>query len=174
LAVGQAELFDGVHLPDLVRLLGRPAAGVGFAAGRRRWLPATAEPALQGAHAGEVGEFGVQAPQTQTQIRRSPGRMLVVQQQGLVDHRGGGGRHRTLVSGTQSGLAPLAKGAAKTADGAGGELQALGDDAGRLALSPEGPDAWPPRIREGCRHATSKTTAKREGKTRQAKNIPGS
>jgi hypothetical protein len=76
----QAELLDGVHLPGGVRLPGGLRIGGGFAAGGGGRLSVAAEPALQGAGAGQRREPGLEVAQAQTQIGGAPGRVLLVQQ----------------------------------------------------------------------------------------------
>jgi hypothetical protein len=154
----QAELFDGVHLPDGVGFPSGVPDGGRLAAGRRRRLCVATEPTLQGAGAGQVGEFGVQATQTQTQVGRSPGRMLLMQPQGLLQGRGGRRRGGTGVGGTQRRFAPALEGLAQTADGARSQPQALGNDGGGPALSPQGEDLLPDGERKGSRHKDSETT----------------
>lgn len=155
MAAGQAELFDGVHLPDRVGFRGPVAGAGGFAAGGRRGLPVAPEAALQGPSAGEVGEFGMEVAQAQPQIGCPPGRMLFVQEQGLLESWGEYRREPTRIGREQRRLALAVKRPAQAADGARRQLQPLGNDSGRLLLLPQREDLLPLRERKGCRHSNS-------------------
>jgi len=61
---GEGELFDGIHLPNGVRRQSAGAGGERLTTGQRRRLALAAEPALESADAGEVGQFGMEPTQT--------------------------------------------------------------------------------------------------------------
>ncbi len=113
MATGQTQLFDGIHLPDLVGALGAGPNRGRFATWRRGRLPLPAHPALQGAFAGQIFEIGMQLAQANEQVGCSPRRMFLMQKQGLAYHlgrRGGLGWH---IGGRECratfGLEPLTK-----------------------------------------------------------------
>ena len=112
----------------------------------------TTEPALQRAHARNIREFGVELPQAQPEVGRAPGRMLLVQEQGLLHRAGRRRRRRPRIGGAQRGFAVAVKGAAPAADRAGRQSEALGNERGRLVLAPQEEGAFPVSERQGCRH----------------------
>jgi hypothetical protein len=84
LAAGQAQLFHGVHLPDVMGLLRGLSLPRGLAARRRGRLPGPPPPALQRAHA-RHRQAGVQLGQADPDEAGPPGRMGLPQEQGLLD-----------------------------------------------------------------------------------------
>jgi hypothetical protein len=84
LAVGQTQLLDGVHLPDVVGVHRRVPLLGGLAAGRRRRLAQRLPVALQGAFAGQ-GQVGMQLGQADADEAGSPGGMGLVEEQGLLE-----------------------------------------------------------------------------------------
>jgi hypothetical protein len=159
LAAGQAQLLDGVHLPDGVRQRGSGDGGAGFAAGRGGRLLQAGEVTLQGACAGQVG-FGVALAQADAQVGRSPGRVLSVQQQGLLQRRAERGRLGPRGVGRLHRRGALVvQGLTKATHRAGVEVQLPGDEGGRVAALPVSEDALPHGEGKWCRHGTSMTIA---------------
>ena len=83
MAGGQGQLLDGVHAPDLMG--GAAAAHLkGRGAARTRWPDAgLAQPALQGARAGDLlfGQLGVVVGQFDAEASCAPAGMLAVEVQ---------------------------------------------------------------------------------------------
>jgi hypothetical protein len=152
LAARQPQLFDGVHLPDRVGLRGPVPVAGGFAARGSRGLLLTTEPALQRPDAGEIGEFGMELAQPQAEIGCSPGWMLLVQEQGLLEGRAGLRRRQTRIGRPQRRLPLAVKRSAQAAHRARRELQPLGNDGGRMSLLPEDEDPLTLHERQRCRH----------------------
>jgi hypothetical protein len=115
LPASQAELLDGVHLPDLVRLLRRRCRRGGLASGRGGGLAEPLHPALQGPGAGRR-QVGMQVPQLEQQVRGTPGGMLLMQEQGLLDGLGRRGRRRCRVSRWEGGATLLPESVAQVAN----------------------------------------------------------
>jgi hypothetical protein len=85
LPAGQGQLFDGIHLSNIMGLLGTIVGNDGFSSGRRRRLFQPAKPTLKSARAGQVAELGVQLSQANENIRCSPAGMFFVQKDRLLD-----------------------------------------------------------------------------------------
>ena len=117
---GQPELFDGVHLDNGVGFLSPLERPSGFAAGRSRGLGVATEPALEGPSTGEIGELGMQVAELQPEVGRSPGGVLFVQEQSLLECWCGHWRGRVRVSRQQCRLARARKGLAEAANGTRG------------------------------------------------------
>jgi len=158
---GEAELFDGVHLPAGVGLLGAARGGRWFASWERGRLGVAAKAALQGACAGQVGEFGVEGAESNEQVGCPPGRMLLMQGQGALQNQRQRCRRTPAVSGVEGGGATLLEGAAQAPDGPWRQLES-GGDGGRvqvLLLQREQPATQGEG--QGWRHGTSRRTKPR-------------
>jgi hypothetical protein len=162
-------LFDGIHLADGVGFLGAVLGRRGFATGGSRGLLVASEAALQRPAAGQVGAFGIELAQAQPQIGGSPGRMLFVQQQGLLQDRGQRRRGGRLVGRQQRRRALAREGLAQAADRAGRQVEALGNHGGRTALLPQGEDPLTDGEGQGSRHRYSRIATGR-CQTSQEKN----
>jgi hypothetical protein len=162
LAVVQAELFDGIHLPDLMGSLRPWGRGGRLASGRGRRLLGALHPALQRSRAGKSRELGMQMAQLNKQVGSAPGGMFLVQEQGLLHRsrrRGGVG---LPVSGFQSSVAVLAELVAELANRARCQSESAGNDGGVGAASEESEDALTQRLGERGRHGGS-LEARRNG-----------
>lgn len=134
MTVVQPELFDGIHLPDLMGPLRPWRCGGRLASGRGRRLLRPLHPALQGPRAGKSREFGMQMAQLNKQVGSAPGGVLLVQEQGLLHSRRRRGRAGLPVSGFQGIVAVLAEPAAELANRAGCQSESAGND-GRVGAS---------------------------------------
>lgn len=85
------------------------------------------------------------------EIRGAPGRMLLVQEQGLLHGLGGGGRRGASVAGCQRGAVP-AKLLAEVSDRAGPKAEGLGDHGRRLSGLGAGEQPLTHRRGKGKRH----------------------
>jgi len=84
LAIGQGQLFDRVHLPDLMDALRRLPLPGGLATRGRGWLLGPPPPALEGTDTGDDAA-GVQQRQTDADEASPPGGVGLTQEQGLLD-----------------------------------------------------------------------------------------
>jgi hypothetical protein len=156
LAAGQPELLDGVHLPDGVRPVRPRPDPVRPAAGRGGRLAVPGEVALQGAGAGHAGEAGMEVAQANAQIGRAPGRVLGVQQEGLLEGRAeGGGPGAARVGGDQGGRAVAAEGLTEATHRARAQPELPGQVGGAVAALPAGVHPLSHGEGEGGRHGTS-------------------
>jgi hypothetical protein len=165
----QAELFDGIHLPDGVRVLDPLRSGSGFAARGSGRLAVASEPALQGTGAGQRRELGLEVAQTQTQIGGSPTRVLLVQQQRLLDRRPGRPRRGPWIGGRQCRGPVLVEGVAEAADRAGRQPQLSGQDTGRGSLFPQREEALTHGVGQRCGHKSP--TNESPGETTIPENV---
>ena len=155
MAAVQAELFDGIHLPDFVRPLSPWRRGGGLASGRGRRLSQPLHPALQGPSAGKPGELGMEVAQLNEQIGCAPAGVLLVQEQGLLHSRRRRRGVELPVSGFQGIVAVLAELAAELANRAGRQSESAGNDGGVGASSEESEDALTQWLGERRRHGGS-------------------
>jgi hypothetical protein len=122
-----------------------------LATGGRGGLPLPPQPALQRPHAGQVGRLGIEQVQVQPQVGGAPTRMLLVQEQGLLDPRRRRRRGGVVVTrpdrtgvGTQAG--------AEGADRPFGKAQFARDGGRGRALLQLMQDTLPRREWNRCRH----------------------
>lgn len=133
-AIGQAQLLDGVHLPNRVRPL-RPWRHRRRLASRwGRRLSDACHPALHGACVGQVLEFGLEAVELEEEIGGAPIGVLRVQEEGLLDGPRRGGQGAGAVGASQGVGALQADKLTEVSDRAGAQLQGAGDD-GRWATA---------------------------------------
>jgi len=153
LAVGQGQLFDGVHLPDVMDSLRRLPLPGGLATGGRGRSPGPPPPALEGADAGDA-EAGVQQRQADADEASPPGGVGAAQEQGLLDEvvsRGLARVGRPVLR--RAGFAAVAAELLQQVlHGARGEVQAARDGAAIESLVVEGSDALADGPGNGSRH----------------------
>jgi hypothetical protein len=113
------------------------------------------EPTLERAGAGQVVAVGVLLPQVDQQVRSTPRGMLRVQQQRLLDYRGGGGRRTLPADRGHAAAAVDMETGTQGADGPRGQLQLAGDGGRAQATLLLREDAPPQRQGEGSRHTRS-------------------
>jgi hypothetical protein len=133
----EPDQLGGVHLPDLVRLAGPLGVGGRAAAGGRRAEAGLVEPALQGAHGGQVGA-GVAAAEEDADEAGAPAGVVAAEGEGLVPELAGGrglAAAAAAVGGRESLAAAVAEAAEEGSDGTGREAEGAGDGGGGLALA---------------------------------------
>jgi hypothetical protein len=155
LAAAQAELFDGVHLPDRMGLLRGWRCRGGPASGRGRRLLGPLHPALQRPRAGKPGKLGMKATQLNEQVGCTPRGVLLVQEQGLLHHRTWHEGVGLPVSGFQGLVAVLAELATELTNRARYQAETAGNDGGVGASLKESEDALPQRLGHRRRHDSS-------------------
>jgi hypothetical protein len=154
LPAGQGQLFDGIHLSNIMGLLGTIVGNDGFSSGRRRRLFQPAKPTLKSARAGQVAELGVQLSQANENIRCSPAGMFFVQKDRLLD----GGRRRFhtrgSVGGLKSCLAVLLKNSNEMTHGTRGNAELKRDRRRRRFPFPHGERKFSLHKEYGTSHGT--------------------
>jgi hypothetical protein len=132
----QGQVLAGVHLPDVVRVLGAPVDPAGGPPGRRGAQPGLSQPALQSAGGGDRMP---QAAQVDADELRSPLGVVTAQVQGSLEDGLPLGRARARpgpVGGDQRGIVAGAEPRDQGSHGALGEAESLSDLSGRLPVSP--------------------------------------
>jgi len=165
-------LLDGVHLPNVVRHRSAVTKGRRFAAGRGGWFAVPTKPTLEGAGAGQVGEFGMQASQTQPHIRSAPRGMLLMQQQGEGQQGRRRGGFAAAVGGPQRCLALRLEGRDEPAHRARCQPELCGNDDGRSLFLPQQEDALAQRAGQGGRHKSSREKEKEIGRLPENSSAP--
>lgn len=124
-----------------MRLFGRLARAGGLPPGRRGGESGLPEPALQGAFTGEV-RGRVACLQAHADEAGPPGRVLLVQEDGLVQEvfRGGPGWCRGVVVGRQGSRPALVEALEEVLHGAGAQAEFAGDGGGVGAVLVACPD----------------------------------
>jgi hypothetical protein len=153
LAIGQGQLFDRVHLPDIMDALRRLPLLGGLATRGRGWLLGPPPPALEGSDAGD-GEAGVQQRQTDADEAGTPGGVGLTQEQGLLDEvirRGLARVDRPVLR--RTGFAVVAAELLQQVlHGARGKVEATRDSAGIEPRSVQGSNALAHGQGNGSRH----------------------
>jgi hypothetical protein len=138
-------LLDGIHLPNLMRLLRADALRRRLAARRRGRLLQRAEAALKRAFAGEFIDIGIPKFQPHEKVSGAPARVQFVQRKCFLQKRGGRGRRRRTIRGFECRLAAFEELLAEASHGPRGQSK-FASDVGWPAVLLKTFEDEPPKI----------------------------